>query len=49
MQIKASRWDAEGTVVEVVLIVKHGGVLTRSGRAQSEGLGDQFRKTMYIS
>jgi inositol-hexakisphosphate/diphosphoinositol-pentakisphosphate 1-kinase len=36
-------------VLEVLLIVKHGGVMTRAGRQQAEELGHSFRQSMYIS
>ena len=37
----------EQRVTELQLIVKHGGVLTHSGRAQAEALGSEFRRTVY--
>jgi inositol hexakisphosphate/diphosphoinositol-pentakisphosphate kinase len=39
--------EAEARVVELQLVVKHGGVLTHAGRAQAEALGSDFRRTMY--
>jgi inositol hexakisphosphate/diphosphoinositol-pentakisphosphate kinase len=38
---------AEPRVLELMLVVKHGGVLTHAGRAQCEALGSDFRRTVY--
>lgn len=45
----AHSWDnqVQERVVEALLIVKWGGVLTTAGRAQAETLGENFRLTMY--
>ena len=39
--------DPESPVVEALLILKHGGVLTHAGRQQAEALGSLFRNLMY--
>ena len=49
VQLKAERRAEDGSVLEVLLIVKHGGVMTRAGRQQAEELGHSFRQSMYIS
>jgi inositol hexakisphosphate/diphosphoinositol-pentakisphosphate kinase len=41
--------EAEPRVLELQLVVKHGGVLTHAGRAQAEALGSDFRRTIYPS
>jgi inositol hexakisphosphate/diphosphoinositol-pentakisphosphate kinase len=38
---------AKPQVTELLLILKYGGVLTHSGRAQAEELGKTFRMVMY--
>eukprot|EP00891_Asterochloris_glomerata_P003679 jgi/Astpho2/3679/gw1.00060.3.1_t len=54
VQLKPLKWTqpAEGSdeqprVVEALLILKHGGVLTHAGRQQAEDLGKLFRAVMY--
>eukprot|EP00803_Ostreobium_quekettii_P004618 evm.model.scf_439.9 EVM.evm.TU.scf_439.9 scf_439:61654-74618(+) len=56
VQLKPLSWslpsgneDSERKVEEVLLILKHGGVLTHAGRRQSEDLGKYFRTAMYPS
>lgn len=39
--------DPSSPVVEALLILKHGGVLTHAGRQQAEALGSLFRNLMY--
>jgi hypothetical protein len=39
--------SAKPHVTELLLILKYGGVLTHSGRAQAEELGKTFRMVMY--
>ena len=39
--------DPKSPVVEGLLILKHGGVLTHAGRQQAEALGSLFRNLMY--
>ncbi|CAG9465009.1 unnamed protein product [Pedinophyceae sp. YPF-701] len=50
-QMKPTAWEyREGELprcTELLLIVKHGGVLTHAGRQQAERLGVQFRSLMY--
>ncbi|KAK9917336.1 hypothetical protein WJX75_003277 [Coccomyxa subellipsoidea] len=54
VQLKPLRWapPEEGSqdaprIVEALLILKHGGVLTHAGRQQAEALGNVFRTVMY--
>ena len=54
VQLKPLRWSApeersgeQPRCVEALLILKHGGVLTHSGRQQAETLGNLFRNVMY--
>ena len=39
--------DPTSPIVEALLILKHGGVLTHAGRQQAEALGSLFRNLMY--
>ena len=41
--------EAEGgpRVTEILMIIKHGGILTHAGRKQAEDLGSDFRQVMY--
>lgn len=43
----AAAADGKPQVTELLLILKYGGVLTHSGRAQAEELGKTFRMVMY--
>ncbi|CAD7697573.1 unnamed protein product [Ostreobium quekettii] len=55
VQLKPLAWSSpregqsERRVEEVMLILKHGGVLTHAGRQQTEDLGKYFRTAMYPS
>ncbi|KAK9799737.1 hypothetical protein WJX73_006464 [Symbiochloris irregularis] len=54
VQLKPVRWSTppEGSdeaprIIEALLILKHGGVLTHAGREQAEVMGREFRNVMY--
>eukprot|EP00884_Botryococcus_braunii_P003822 jgi/Botrbrau1/13440/Bobra.0082s0044.1 len=53
VQLKPLRWGPPSTeggkpeILEALLILKHGGVLTHAGRQQAEALGNVFRTVMY--
>eukprot|EP00899_Mesostigma_viride_P005502 jgi/Mesvir1/14953/Mv14625-RA.1 len=52
VQLKPLKWKQEGTegpevVVQALLVLKYGGVLTHAGRKQAEILGQKFRSEMY--
>ena len=47
VQLKPIKTDKAGSVEELLLIVKWGGVLTHLGRRQAEDLGYIYRMVMY--
>mmetsp|Transcript_13732 Transcript_13732/g.24396 ORF Transcript_13732/g.24396 Transcript_13732/m.24396 type:complete len:1129 (+) Transcript_13732:620-4006(+) len=48
VQLKPTKWDKEtGVITHAQFIVKWGGVLTHSGRADAEGMGRSFRQKLY--
>ena len=47
LQVKINEDNGTVEVVEALMIIKHGGILTPCGKKQSEELGARFRKQMY--
>lgn len=47
VQMKPIKWDANGAVEELMLILKYGGILTPAGITQAQALGSRFRSEMY--
>lgn len=47
VQIKPTAWSSSEEVLEVLLILKYGGILTPAGVRQAERLGRHFREVMY--
>ena len=47
LKVKICEDSGYAEVVEALMIIKHGGILTSCGKRQSEELGSKFRKQMY--
>jgi len=47
VQLKPTSWASDGSVSELCVVLKYGGILTDVGVSQAEDLGHKFRAEMY--